>query len=75
MISLNAWNAWDVTTFDSMPLRRFYRIVDKILTRENYNIQMTASMSGLVSFKGELTHWMVTNKKNSIYEKYFKELN
>ena len=71
----NMRESWNLENFYPMPLRHFYRGVDKILARENYNIQMTASMSGLVSFKGEITHWMTANKKNSIYEKYFKELN
>ena len=64
----------DLESFKQVPLRRFNRIVEKILSRENYNIQMTASMSGFVTFKGKIDHWITVNKKNSIYDKYFKEV-
>lgn len=64
----------DIEIFKQTPLRRFNRIVEKILSRENYNIQMTASMSGLVTFKGKIDHWLSVNKKNSVYDKYFKEV-
>lgn len=55
-------------------LRRFNRIVEKNLSRENYDIQMTASMSGFATFKDKINHWIAVNKKNSMYEKYFKEV-
>lgn len=64
----------DIEAFKQVPMRRFNRIVRKILSRENYTIQMTASMSGFVTFKGEIEHWLTVNKKNSIYDKYFKEI-
>ena len=64
----------DLESFKQVPLRRFNRIVEKILSRENYNIQMTASMSGFVTFKGKIDHWITVNKKNNIYDKYFKEV-
>lgn len=56
-----------------VPLRYFHRIIEKSLSRENYNLQMTASMSGLVNFKGNIDHWIIINNKNKIFEKYFKE--
>ena len=58
----------------NIPLRRFNRIVDKSLHKENYLIQATAAMSGFVTFKSKIEHWLVTDKKNSIYDKYFKEV-
>lgn len=64
----------DIENIKSVSLRRFNRIIEKMLSRENYNIQMTASMSGFVTFKNEIDHWIAINKKNSIYDKYFKEL-
>lgn len=64
----------NIKKIKKVPLRRFNRIIDKILSRENYVIQTTASMSGFVTFKGKIDHWLVTNKKNSIYDKYFKEI-
>jgi hypothetical protein len=66
--------SYNIEDFKQVPIRRFNRIVEKIVYRENYNIQMTASMSGFVSFKGKIDHWMAVNKKNSIYDKYFKEV-
>lgn len=57
-----------------MPIRRFNRISGKIIARENYTIQTTASMSGFVTFKGKIEHWLTINKKNSVYDKYFNEL-
>ncbi len=64
----------NVEEFKKVPLRRFNRIVEKILSRENYTMQMTASMSGFVTFKDKIDHWITVNKKNSIYDKYFKEV-
>lgn len=66
-------NSCKLEDFKVVPLRRFNRIIEKMLSRENYNIQMTASMSGFVTFKNEINHWITINKKNSIYDKYFKE--
>lgn len=63
----------NLDNINNISLRRFNRIVEKTLSRENYNIQMTASMSGFVSFDKEIEHWLTINKKNSIYDKYFKE--
>lgn len=63
----------DIEVFKRVSLRRFNRMIDKILSRENYTIQMTASMSGFVTFKEKIDHWITINKKNSIYDKYFKE--
>lgn len=64
----------NIETYKKVTIRRFNRIVDKILSRENYNIQKTASMSGFVTFKGKIDHWLSTNHKNKTYEKYFKEV-
>ena len=64
----------DLNEIKPVPLRQFNRIVDKFLTRENYVMRTTAAMSGFVTFKDKIDHWLVTNKKNSIYDKYFKEV-
>lgn len=64
----------DTEKFKTVSLRRFNRIVDKLISRENYNIKMTASMSGFVTFKEKIDHWISVDRKNSIYSKYFKEL-
>ena len=64
----------DMEKIKEIPIRRFNRIVEKTISRESYTIQMTASMSGFVTFKGEISHWLHTEKKNSIFEKYFKEM-
>lgn len=74
-IEMNIKDGWNIPQFYPMPLRHFNRTVDKILARENYNIKMQAVMCGFATFKDDITHWMVANKKNSIYEKYFKEIN
>ena len=65
---------FDVEEFKKVSLRRFNRVIEKILSRENYDIQMTASMSGFVTFEDKIDHWIAVNKKNSIYEKYFKKV-
>ena len=67
-------NINDLKEIKKVPLRQFNHIVDKFLTRENYVMRTTAAMSGFVTFKDKIDHWLVTNKKNSIYDKYFKEL-
>jgi len=66
----------DIEAFEKLTVRRFAGMISKILARENYNIQMTAAMSGLVTFKNEVKHWLVDdNTNNSILTKYFKEIN
>ena len=65
----------DESVINNVTIRRFNRIVEKTITRENYNIQMTASMSGFVTFKGKIDHWLHIEKKNRIFDKYFKTLN
>lgn len=67
-------NIYDMDKVSEVSLRKFNRIVDKSLTRENYVMRTTAAMSGFVTFKDKIDHWLVTNKKNSIYDKYFKEV-
>lgn len=64
----------DENIIKQLSIRRFNRIIDKSITRENYNIQATASLSGFVSFKGKIEHWLHIEKKNGIFDKYFKEL-
>ena len=71
-ISVTHWKPQEVK---ELSIRRFNGITDKFLSHDTYNLQMTASMSGLVSFKGKIDHWLTTNRKNKIYEKYFKEVN
>lgn len=66
---------WKKNEVKELSLRQFNGIIDKALSHDTYNLQMTASMSGLVSFKGKINHWLTTNRKNKIYEKYFKEVN
>ena len=70
-ISVTHWKPQEVKEFS---LRRFNGIIDKFLSHDTYNLQMTASMSGLVSFKGKIDHWLSTNHKSKTYEKYFKEV-
>lgn len=70
-ISVTHWKPQEVK---ELSIRRFNGITDKFLSHDTYNLQMTASMSGFVSFKGKIDHWLTTNKKNQIYEKYFKEV-
>ena len=65
----------DESVINNVTIRRFNRIVEKTIVRENYNIQATASMSGFVTFKGEIDHWLHIEKKNNIFNKYFKMLN
>lgn len=65
----------DENIIKQVSIRRFNRIIEKSLMRENYDIQKTASMSGFVTFKGEIEHWLHIEKKNVIFNKYFKELN
>lgn len=71
-ISVTHWKPQEIK---GLSIRRFNGIIDKFLSHDTYNLQMTASMSGLVSFKGKINHWLTTNRKNKIYEKYFKEVN
>ena len=60
-----------VKELKSMSVRRFNRLVPKILHRENYVICYSASMSGLVSFKGDIPHWLSKQRSNALIDKYF----
>ena len=60
-----------VKEIKSMSVRRFNRLVQKILHRENYVICYSASMSGLVSFKGDIPHWLSKQRSNALIDKYF----
>lgn len=70
-ISLTHWKKSEIK---EISLRQFNGIIDKSLSHDSYNMQMSASMSGFVSFKGKINHWLSTSQKNQIYEKYFKEV-
>ena len=70
-ISITHWKPEDAK---ELSLRRFNGIIDKSLSHDTYNSQITASMSGFATFKGEISHWLISNKKNKIFEKYFKEV-
>jgi hypothetical protein len=57
----------------SLTMRRFNRLLDKIISRENYKIQQTASMSGMVTFKFDIPHWLGKQRNDRMFDKYFKE--
>lgn len=61
----------DDSQFKRMTIRRFNRILQKVLTRENYVMTKTASMSGFVTFKGEIPHWLSRTRSNALLDKYF----
>lgn len=46
-----------------LSLRKFRKILDRVDAKMNYEICMTASMSGMVEFKGDIPHWMNTLEK------------
>ncbi len=62
----------DESIIDTMTIRRVNRICDKVLLRENYVMQTTASMSGMVTFKKQPTAWYGKSHEN-VYDKYFKQ--
>lgn len=44
-----------------MTIRKFWRYIRRINAREDYTIAKTGEMSGMVSFKKPLTHWMASS--------------
>lgn len=66
-------NIRDEETVSKLTMRRFNRLLDKIISRENYKIQQTASMSGMVTFKNDIPHWLGKQRNNKMFDKYFKE--
>lgn len=60
-----------VKDLKEMSVRRFNRLVQKILQREDYVICRTASMSGFVTFKAEIPHWLSRQRSNALIDKYF----
>ncbi|MBU5332103.1 hypothetical protein KQI61_07815 [Anaerocolumna aminovalerica] len=63
----------DETIVDKMTIRRVNRICDKSLSRENYVMQTTAAMSGMVTFKQNPNPWFGKSSNNTLFDSYFKE--
>ena len=62
----------DEEMIDKMTIRRVNRICNKVLSREAYVMQETASMSGFVTFKNEPIAWY-GKSETDIYDRYFKK--
>lgn len=42
-----------------MPVRKFWRLIERLNLHENYIIMRTGECSGMVTFKDPIKHWMV----------------
>ena len=63
----------DEAALQNMTVRRYTRLLEKVLSRENYNLQTAASMSGFVKFESEIPHWLAHKNKGAGLERYFKK--
>ena len=55
-----------------MTVRKFVLLLRVVDSKLNYQITKTASMSGLVTFKGEIEHWIYT--KSDVRKNRFKDI-
>lgn len=60
---------------DSWTIRRFNRMVEKLVNREIYITQMSGMMSGMVKFSETPTNWVSTSEHLTDFDKYLKQLN
>lgn len=65
---------YDENILAKMSMRRFNRFLTKIISRDSWKIQTTASLSGMVTFKEKIPFWLVNQTKKSRLEKYFKNI-
>lgn len=49
-------------------IRKFYRYIKRICAHEDYTTAKSGEMTGMVSFKTPLKHWMATLEKSDKYE-------
>ena len=65
---------YDEKEMAKLTLRRFNRFLAKILNRDMWKIQTTASLSGMVTFKEDIPFWLANQTKKSKLESYFKKI-
>lgn len=51
---------------EKLSIRKFKKILDRIDHKLHYQIYLTASLSGMVTFKEEIVHWMNTLEKSKL---------
>ena len=51
----------------NLTIRKFWRHIKRINMHENYTISKISSMSGMVTFKNPIQHWMVQIEKDDRY--------
>lgn len=51
-----------------LTIRKFYRYIRRINMFEDYKICQSASMSGMVTFKNPISHWMIQIERNDKYD-------
>lgn len=56
----------DMDRIEKLSIRRFTRIFNKCVEKQDYIINKTASMSGMVTFKEPIEHWVFKNEKSDI---------
>ena len=50
---------YDETEIAEMPIRKFWRLIERLNLHENYIIMRTGECSGMVTFKEPIKHWMI----------------
>lgn len=60
IVSLSVATGWRVEEIYSMPIKRFLKCIERMDNLINYQIYMTASMSGFIEFKDKtsIKHWL-----------------
>ena len=59
-----ALKEFDTNNINKLTLRKFSKILERYDYKFHYGIYKTAEMSGMVTFKEEIDHWMSDLKKN-----------
>lgn len=66
-VAINNINGMHFEDIHNLSLRKFSKIIEHAIARENYVICETAKMSGMVEFKQDIKHWL-EEKKHTKYQ-------
>ena len=69
MVRLGCVNSRDI---DEMTIRRYNRMSTMLSQREDYLMAKQAEMTGFVTFKTPIKHWIIIDNKPHDLEQFFK---
>lgn len=66
--SMMIYTGWDSCKIKNMTKRKFFMCIERIEILESYKICTTAEMSGMVTFKDKVSHWLSHYKRQGVYD-------